>query len=119
MNDIIENGNWTERLLKACSFEAHSIEEEQKYFRKVAELAPLNELEIFLSTSPGRFDEPARAVMQQVYNQRLLVEQKAESEKQNRIGWWRTLFQQISAQIIGALIIGIIIGFITGVGFSK
>ncbi|AUD78949.1 hypothetical protein CW740_06675 [Kangiella profundi] len=111
--------SWVERLMIACSYEADSIQEEHDYFRNQANSAPLKELELFLSMPPGKFDRPARVVMGQVYKERLKQQRKEEVSKESRAQWWSGLAQQVTAQILGALIIGLILGFITGVWFIK
>lgn len=116
---IDDNQSWTERLTVACTYNADTLSEEQEYFRNAANSAPLKELELFLSMPPGKFDRPARAVMQQVYSERCQKLKKDEDSRESRINWWRGLAQQVSAQIIGTLFIGLILGFITGVWFSS
>lgn len=108
---------WYERLSHACDYEAESIEKEHEHFRKEAKEAPLKELELFLSSPSGKYQAHARAVMEQVYKERSqkLHEQKAFRE--GRAAWWRGLAQQISSQVIGTLLIGMVVGFITGVWF--
>ena len=119
MSDKEKDINWTDRLLMACCYGASSTEEEHKHFRNEANAAPLRELELFLSMPPGKYDRAARAVMAQVYRERTQKIQNDETLKENRANWWRGLAQQVSAQIIGSLLLGLIIGFITGVWFSK
>lgn len=119
MNKLESENDWTTQLMKACSYEDESLEKEQRYWREIANLAPIEELELFLSTPPGRFQGQARAVMTQVFRQRCSVLEKNELVKKERLVWWRGLAQNVSAQVIGTLIIALIIGFITGVWFAK
>ena len=86
-------------------------EEEDKHIRKVAEDAPLEELELFLD-KPGRRDtEPARAVMRQVFQMRLKEIRRLEARAAARQEWWWGLLQQAWAQVTSGIIIGLVTGF--------
>ena len=119
MSNTKSGNDWTEQLMLACGYQDENLEKEQHYWRKQAKLAPLEELELFLSTPPGKYEAQARAVMAQVYRQRSATAEKKELVKKGRIQWWRELAQKISGQVIGTLIVALIIGFITGVWFTK
>jgi hypothetical protein len=119
MSDKDKIISWNERLLHACHHDAETIEKEHEHFRKEANAAPLNELELFLSMPPGKYGKTGRAVMAQVYRERVHKIQNDETLRENRANWWRGLAQQVSAQIIGTLLMGFIFGFITGIWFSK
>ncbi|WP_146026902.1 MULTISPECIES: hypothetical protein [Alcanivorax] len=111
--------SWHERLMLACSYNAESIEEEQERIRKVALSAPFDALELFLSSPPGKYEGPARAVMAQVYENRASQARSEIAKREGRAEWWRGLVQQISAQLIGSLLLGLILGFIGGVWFCS
>ncbi|MBB5188314.1 hypothetical protein HNQ57_002593 [Zhongshania antarctica] len=108
---------WYEHLMLACVYEGNSIQDEHEHFRQEAAAAPLDELELFLSSPEGRHEANARAVMAQVYEARASKRKEEKAKEEARLQWWRGLVQQISAQLIGALTIGIIVGFISGVWF--
>lgn len=114
---ISKSEQWHERLMLACIYEGSSIQDEHDHCRREATAAPIDALELFLSSPEGKYEGNARAVMAQVYNIRTnkLIEEKANRE--GRQEWWRGLAQQVSSQVIGALILGIVAGFISGVWF--
>lgn len=105
---------WQERLLLACNSEADTQEEEEEYFREVAEAAPLEELELFLDKPSGRYTESARAVMRQVLRRRANEIHRREARATARSEWWWGLVQQAWAQVIAGIIIGVIAGLAAG-----
>lgn len=109
--------HWHERLMLACIYDGSSIQEEHEHFRNEAAAAPLKALELFLSSPLGKYEADARAVMAQVYQDRANKLQEEKAKKEGRAEWWRGLAQQVSAQIIGALLLGLIVGFVTGIWF--
>ena len=109
--------HWHERLMLACTYDGSSIQDEHEHFRNVAAAAPLKALELFLSSRPGKYEADARAVMAQVYQDRANKLQEKKAKKEGRAEWWLGLAQQVSAQIIGALLLGLIVGFVTGIWF--
>lgn len=112
-----DDEQWHERLMMACTYDGNSIQEEHEFFKKEAVAAPLEALELFLSSPQGKYEADARAVMAQVYEARVNKLQAEKTKKEGRAEWWRGLAQQVSAQIIGVLLAGIILGFVTGVWF--
>ncbi|WP_143005089.1 hypothetical protein [Billgrantia gudaonensis] len=113
-----DDEQWHERLMMACHNDGNSIQEEHDFFREEAAAAPFEALELFLSSPEGKYEGPARAVMAQVYQKRANRLQQEKARREGRAEWWRGLAQQVSAQIIGALLVGIFVGFVTGVWFS-
>lgn len=57
--------------------------------------------------------------MEQVYRKRLQEEREAGVRKQSRVEFLRGLVQQVSSQVLGTLIVGVTLGFLTGVWFCE
>lgn len=112
-----KNEQWHERLALACTYSGISVQHEHEHFRKEAAAAPLEALELFLSSQVGMYEADARAVMAQVYDNRLNELEEERAHKEGRLAWLRGLAQQVSSQVISTLIIGIVVGFISGVWF--
>lgn len=111
-----ENGqSWQDRLMLACNSGelGNSRDQEDEMFRQEARKAPLSELRIFLRSPGGRFDGHARAVMSEVLRQR----EDDEAQEESRKEWWRGLWQQASAQLLGGVLVGIALG-VGGAVFS-
>ncbi|PAU77676.1 hypothetical protein CK501_14540 [Halovibrio salipaludis] len=109
-----EEKGWQERLLLACNNEADTQEEEERYFREVAEAAPLDELELFLDKPSARYTESARAVMRQVYRTRMEEIRRREAKAAARSEWWWGLLQQAWAQVVSGMIVGVLSGLVAG-----
>ncbi|WP_018140151.1 hypothetical protein [Thioalkalivibrio sp. ALJ7] len=98
--------DWQSRLRDACNSTADTAAEEQTHFRSEAEQAPLSELRIFLDRPSGKYQRDARAVMREVLRHR----EAQETAVQAKATWWRGLLQQASAQVLGGIFVGVLLG---------
>ncbi|SFU98427.1 hypothetical protein [Halomonas korlensis] len=104
-----ENGqSWQDRLVLACHNTdlGNSRDQEDEMFRQEARKAPLSELRIFLESPVGRHEGYARAVMSEVLRQR----EGDKAQEESRKDWWRGMWQQASAQLLGGVLVGIVLG---------
>ena len=110
MSKTIEE-NWQERLLQACYKTGDTVLEEEQLYRETAEVAPLEELELFLDKPNGKYQETPKAVMRQVLNKRKKEISDQQEKKVRTSKFWQSFLMKISSEIIIGVVVGIVLGY--------